>query len=63
MDDVALAVDEDVAVVSVFDLEDVGEEGIGSERIDEVFLFLRHLISKHLFVEFIKANKVGRILL
>ena len=40
MDDVAFRVDEDVAVVAVLELEEVADQGIGSEALDEVLLSL-----------------------
>ena len=38
VDEVSVAVEEDVAVVSVFDLEEVGDEGVACERFGKVAL-------------------------
>ena len=38
MDEVSVAVEEDVAVVSVFDLEEVGDEGVACEGFGKVAL-------------------------
>ena len=37
VDDVALAVDHDVPVVSVLDLEDVAGDGVGGHGLEELF--------------------------
>ena len=36
VDDVAVLVDHDVAIVPVFDLEDVADQGVGRHALDEV---------------------------
>lgn len=63
MDDVSIAIYKDISIMPVFNLENVCEERIGSKRINEIPLLLRHLIAEHFLIEFVKTHKIRCVFL